>query len=95
MEPRGIHIQKVLWNETTVSSIYRTTQRIQAKLSANIAVADLADHTGMSSSPFFEQFKADTGTSLLQYQKDLLLLQARDAIRTTGSKVSEIAYRVG
>ena len=93
--PHGAQLQKLLWHETTTSRVFRATQHIQANLSSNIVIADLAEHAGMSSSAFFEQFKAVTGTSPLQYQKDLRLLQARDALRTTGSKVSEIANRVG
>lgn len=49
----------------------------------------------MSSSAFFEHFKAVTGTSPLQYQKDLRLLRARESLRNTNGKVSEIAFGVG
>ena len=93
--PHGPQLQKLLWHDSTASRVFRATQHIQAHLSTTIAIADLAGRAGMSSSAFFEQFKAVTGTSPLQYQKDLRLLHARDALRTTGSKVSEIAYRVG
>jgi AraC-like DNA-binding protein len=58
-------------------------------------VGELADRAGMSSSAFFEHFKAVTGTSPLQYQKDLRLLRAREALRSTNEKVSEIAFGVG
>ncbi len=44
-------------------------------------VPDLADRIGMSQSAFFEHFKAVTGTSPFQYQKELRLLHARDALR--------------
>ena len=49
----------------------------------------------MSSSAFFEQFRAVTGTSPLQYQKELRLLRARDELQTSSAKVSEIAFSVG
>jgi AraC-like DNA-binding protein len=49
----------------------------------------------MSSSAFFEHFRAVTGTSPLQYQKDLRLLRAREALRSTNEKVSEIAFGLG
>jgi AraC-like DNA-binding protein len=49
----------------------------------------------MSPSAFFEHFKAVTGTSPLQYQKDLRLLQARDALRTSRARVSDVAFGVG
>lgn len=91
----GAQLQKLLRHETTASRIFRATQHIQSNLSTSIVIADLAEQAGMSNSAFFEQFKAVTGTSPLQYQKDLRLLQARDTLRTSDSKVSEIAYRVG
>ena len=49
----------------------------------------------MSSSAFFEHFKSVTGTSPLQYQKDLRLLKARDALRSSNERVSDIAFGVG
>ena len=60
-----------------------------------LVVGDLADRAGMSGSAFFEHFRAVTGTSPLQYQKDLRLLRAREALRSTNGKVSEIAFGVG
>ncbi|MDN2579378.1 AraC family transcriptional regulator [Aquibium sp. ELW1220] len=88
-------LHKLLWHETTASRIFEATREIQSDLARPLAVRDLADRTGMSSSAFFEHFKAVTGTSPLQYQKDLRLLRAREALRSTNKKVSEIAFGVG
>jgi len=95
MGRHGGTLQKLLWHETTTSRIFEATREIRSHLTNELVVTDLAQKVGMSNSAFFEQFKAVTGTSPLQYQKDLRLLQARDALRTTGSKVSEIAFGVG
>lgn len=91
----GGTLQKLVWHENVASRIFAATHEIQSDLAKALVVGDLASRVGMSSSAFFEQFKAVTGTSPLQYQKDLRLLQARNELRTTGSKVSEIAYAVG
>lgn len=88
-------LQKLLWLETTASRISRATREIQSDLTRTVTVSELADRVGMSSSTFFEHFKTVTGTSPLQYQKELRLLHARDALRTSDDKVSEIAFRVG
>ncbi|MDA7429776.1 AraC family transcriptional regulator [Primorskyibacter aestuariivivens] len=93
--PHGDTLCRLLWHESTASRISQATQDIKAHLSRTIIVKELARSVGMSSSAFFEQFKAVTGTSPLQYQKDLRLLHARDALRTSGAKVSEIAFAVG
>lgn len=94
----GLHaepLRKLLWHETTASRIFQATREIQSDLARPLVVGDLADLAGMSSSAFFEHFKAVTGTSPLQYQKDLRLLHAREALRSTNEKVSEIAFGVG
>lgn len=88
-------LQRLLWHESTASRIYLATRDIQANLQETIVVGELAQRIGMSNSAFFEQFKAVTGTSPLQYQKDLRLLKARDDLRTSRAKVSEIAFAVG
>lgn len=93
--PHAPILQRLLWQETTASRIHMATREIQSSLSDTIVVSDLAQRVGMSNSAFFEQFKAVTGTSPLQYQKDLRLLKARDDLKTSRAKVSEIAFGVG
>lgn len=93
--PHAEPLQRLLWHETTASRIFEATQAIQSDLARPLAVGDLAQEVGMSSSAFFEHFKAVTGTSPLQYQKDLRLMRAREALLTTNEKVSEIAFGVG
>jgi AraC-like DNA-binding protein len=95
MGPHGETLHKLLWHESTASRIFQATRDIQTHLAKAIVVTDLARSVGMSSSAFFEQFKAVTGTSPLQYQKDLRLLRARDELQTSSAKVSEIAFGVG
>jgi AraC-like DNA-binding protein len=95
MGPHAEPLRKLLWHETTASRIFQATRDIQSDLARSIAVGDLARRSGMSSSAFFEHFKAVTGTTPLQYQKDLRLLRAREALRSTNEKVSEIAFAVG
>lgn len=93
--PHAKALQKLLWIETTASRIFEATRAIQSDLARPLAVGDLAQQVGMSSSAFFEHFKAVTGTSPLQYQKDLRLLRARESLRQTNAKVSDIAFGVG
>ena len=93
--PHAEPLQKLLWHESTASRIFEATSAIQSDLAKPLVVGELAQHVGMSGSAFFEHFKAFTGTSPLQYQKDLRLLRARDALRGTNGKVSDIAFAVG
>ncbi len=93
--PHAQPLHRLLWHDGPASRIFTATQDIQQHLAKPIVVGDLANRVGMSSSMFFTQFKAVTGTSPLQYQKDLRLLKARDELRTTRAKVSDIALGVG
>jgi AraC-like DNA-binding protein len=93
--PHAEPLQRLLWHETTASRIFAATRAIQSDLAKPLAVGELAQQVGMSSSAFFEHFKAVTGTSPLQYQKDLRLLRARESLRQTNAKVSDIAFAVG
>lgn len=93
--PHAEPLQRLLWQETTASRIFEATRTIQTDLARPLAVGDLAQQVGMSSSAFFEHFKAITGSSPLQYQKDLRLMRAREALRSSNGKVSEIAFGVG
>jgi AraC-like DNA-binding protein len=93
--PHAELLQKLLWHETTASRIFEATRRVQSDLARPLVVGELAQQVGMSGSAFYEHFKAVTGTSPLQYQKDLRLLRARDALRSTNAKVSDIAFTVG
>lgn len=88
-------LNRLLWHESIASRIFQATQDIQSNLANNIAIGDLAQRVGMSHSAFFEQFKNVTGTSPLQYQKELRLLRARDELHTSRAKVSEIAFAMG
>lgn len=93
--PHAEPLRKLLWHETTGSRIFEATREIQSDLARPLVVGALAERAGMSSSAFFEHFKAVTGTSPLQYQKDLRLLRAREALRSTNEKISDIAFGVG
>ncbi|MEZ5652914.1 MAG: AraC family transcriptional regulator [Burkholderiaceae bacterium] len=95
MGPHGGVLTRLMWHESTASKIFRITQEIGTDPARPIVVSELAQRVGMSPSAFFERFKAVTGTSPLQYQKDLRLLRARENLRGASAKVSQIAFSVG
>ena len=49
----------------------------------------------MSTSSFHEHFKAATGTTPLQFQKDLRLIEARSRLVGGEGAVSTVAFDVG
>ena len=49
----------------------------------------------MSASSFHDHFKSVTGTTPLQYQKDLRLIEARTMLADGSQSVSGVAFAVG
>ncbi|MEL7111271.1 MAG: helix-turn-helix transcriptional regulator, partial [Pseudomonadota bacterium] len=54
-----------------------------------------AGEVGMSASTFHTHFKTLTGTTPLQYQKDLRLIRSRDLIESGAHSVSSTAFALG
>jgi AraC-like DNA-binding protein len=77
------------------SRIARAIQHLRHEYHSDIGVEDLAKTAGMSVSSFHEHFKAVTGSTPLQYKKDLRLIRARTLLTTMNQTVSEAAYAVG
>jgi AraC-like DNA-binding protein len=61
----------------------------------DISVNDLADIACMSSSHFYKSFKNTLGETPMEYLNSERLKQAKKMIRTSSSKLSEIAYACG
>ncbi|HMQ26294.1 MAG TPA: helix-turn-helix transcriptional regulator, partial [Acidimicrobiales bacterium] len=55
----------------------------------------IADHVGLSPSALHHHFKAGTGTTPVQFQKQLRLLEARRLIQSNAESVTAAAYTVG
>lgn len=76
------------------SRIVSAIQVIRSRFDATLAVPELAQIAGMSVSTFHEHFKTIAGTSPLQYQKRLRLMEARKLL-ASGENVSSAAFSVG
>ncbi|MEM5473964.1 AraC family transcriptional regulator [Hoeflea sp. AS60] len=95
MASHGGMLRQLMQRDSHASRISRTIAKIRTDYRAPLAVAGLADEAGMSPSSFHEHFKQITGTTPLQYQKDLRLMEARRLIAIDGVSVSSAAYDVG
>lgn len=91
----GGMLRRLLLVDSHASRISRAIQRLRAEYRSELSVASLARTAGMSASSFHHHFKAVTGTTPLQYQKDLRLIEARMLLSGHGRSVSETAYDVG
>ncbi len=93
--PQGWLLRDIATPDSTVSQIRRAIQTIRDHYAEPIAMEALASVTAMGLSTFHRRFKAVTGMSPLQYQKQIRLLQARSLLVAGSGSATEIAFEVG
>jgi AraC-like DNA-binding protein len=91
----GGMLRSLLNQESHASRIAKAINQIRSEYADPLRVADLASAVAMSASSFHQHFKAVTGTTPLQYQKDLRLIEARILLSAMTHNVSEAAFTVG
>ncbi|PIQ24610.1 AraC family transcriptional regulator [bacterium (Candidatus Blackallbacteria) CG17_big_fil_post_rev_8_21_14_2_50_48_46] len=91
----GGMLRHLLWHDSHASRISRAIEHVRKNFASPLPVSDLARHVGMSASSFYQHFKSITGTTPLQYQKALRLLEARRLLSEGRNSVSQIAFDVG
>ncbi|HEY1780565.1 MAG TPA: AraC family transcriptional regulator [Roseiarcus sp.] len=77
------------------AKIARAIKLIHAGYRESLALPPLADFVAMSPSSFHAHFKAITGTTPLQYQKDLRLIEAKQLLSGGVYNVTAAAFMVG
>lgn len=95
MASHGGMLRQLLIRDSQASRVARVIARIRQGFRNPLNMAEMAKLGGMSESSFYANFKATTGTTPLQYQKDLRLLEARRLIATGNNAVSVAARAVG
>lgn len=91
----GAILRNIAVGDTRANRIARAISLIRSDVSAPLKVASLAGEIGMSVSAFHAHFRAVTGTTPLQYQKDLRLITARGVLTSGGTSVATAAFQVG
>ena len=95
MSPIGRMLRNLLAVDSHASRIARAIAHIRQGFREPVAVSDLARLAAMSPSSFHGHFKAVTGTTPLQFQKDLRIIEARRLMIEEGSSVTAASYAVG
>jgi len=95
MAPHGAMLRKLLNTESAETAIDKAIRQIRSRYRTTLSMPELAADVGMSESTFHRHFKSITGTTPLQYQKSLRLLEARRLLSMAGYPVSGAAYEVG
>jgi AraC-like DNA-binding protein len=93
--PRGETIRQLGLADSNLAHITRSVQWIRDNTTEPMRVHDLARRTGLSVSAFHRAFRAVTGSTPLQFQKQLRLQTARQLLTAGGSSVGQVAFDVG
>ena len=91
----GAILRELAYSNRNLYQISRIINKMYEEISHPLEVQSLAREAGMSSSGFHNNFKALTGTSPLQYIKNIRLHKAKELIQQEGEKAYEAALRVG
>lgn len=95
LSPQGAILRRFLRREDPSRHVARAIGSIRASIDAPLSVSALADQAGMSKSSFHAHFKAVTGLTPGQYQKNVRLLEARRLILEGRDAISAVAFDVG
>ena len=93
--PHGPLLRQLTIAGSRLSQVRRAIEWIRADVSRSLRIDALAAHAGMSASSFHRHFKAVTGLSPLQYQKQLRLQDARRRLLAEPGDVTAVALAVG
>lgn len=92
---QGARLRKIASEGSQSQHIARSIEWLQENFSQPLKVEELASMAQMSSSTFYQHFRAMTALSPLQYQKRLRLQEARRLMLTDDLDAASAGYRVG
>jgi transcriptional regulator GlxA family with amidase domain len=91
----GGQLLHIVVASTRENRLIAAIHELKTRFAEPVRVNELAAIACMSSATFHRHFKATTGMSPLQYQKELRLLAARRLMLENGSNVETVATEVG
>lgn len=93
--PEGAMLRRLARPDGPEAQIARALALLRRHPEQGMSIDALARESGMSPSRFHRHFREVTGTTPLQYQKRLRLMEARRMLRETGTGVTQAAFHVG
>lgn len=93
--PHGPILRHVATAGSHLNQVSRAIAAIRRRFDAPIRIDDVAAEAGMSSSSLHVHFKAITRMTLLEYQKQLRLQEARRLMLAEGATASTAGFAVG
>ena len=95
MAPSGAMLHQLLHRDSHAKRIANVISFIRQNYKNTLSVTEMARIACMSKSAFYKRFKMIIGTTPLQYQKDLRLIEAQRLLTHGQCSVSSTAYEVG
>ncbi len=93
--PQGAMLRQIAEKNSAVSKMRKAIKWIKNNYTTNFQIREAAGHVGMSPTSLHRHFKAVTGMSPIQYQKQMRLLEARRLLILDQVTVTTIAFEVG
>jgi AraC-like DNA-binding protein len=93
--PHGGDIARLTLASSPSHPVIEALHALREHFRETVRVNDLAEIARLSASAFHRQFKALTGMSPVQYQKQLRLLEARRLMISCAANVETACYQVG
>jgi AraC-like DNA-binding protein len=91
----GGMLRSLVIEDSHAGRIAKAIHQLRSEFRKPLRGPDLASIAAMSASSFHDHFKAVTGTTPLQYQKDLRLIEAHSLLTTMNRTVADAAFAVG
>lgn len=88
-------LRELVEKDSHAARIAQAIAVIRRGYASSLRIEDLARAAGMSGSAFHAHFKAITGTTPLQFQKQLRLMEARRLMQAEKLTVASTAFQVG
>ncbi|MET0277487.1 MAG: AraC family transcriptional regulator [Pseudorhodoplanes sp.] len=93
--PQGGMIRQIANGESRLNQIGRAVDFVCRNFDTPFAIEALAEIAGMSSSSFYEHFRAAMAMSPLQFRTQIRLQEARRLMVVEGLTAAEAGFRVG
>ena len=93
--PPGATLRRLSLGQQPAVAVSNAIRLIRQDLTATLSIRTIASQVGLSPSALHHHFRVVTGTSPLQFQKRLRLLEARRLIQANIRSVTDAAYEVG
>jgi AraC-like DNA-binding protein len=91
----GLMLGRLPLEDSRASRVAKAIRQLKSDYKTPLKIADLAKTVAMSPSSFHDHFKVVTGTTPLQYQKDLRLIEAHGLLAAKTHTVAAAAFAVG